>query len=284
MKNTKNRGAFFAGQFYPAEKEELKKEIEKCFLSELGPESLPDKKNKKQISGVICPHAGYQFSGPAAAFSYKEIAESKKANTYVILGPSHSGLPSSTSYKNWETPLGISENDVEFCKNLEKFKINANEKTHSKEHSIEVQLPFLQFVHPNAKIAPIIAGHDMNYKEIALAITKTAKELKRKVIIICSSDFTHFGPAYRYTPFSENIKENMYDMDNDAIKAIKSMAPEKFIKHIQKKQATICGQMPIVVIMEALKTKKAKMLKYYTSGDILGDYKNAVGYASIVFE
>ena len=280
----KNRGAFFAGQFYPAEKEDLKKEIEGSFLSEFGPGKLPDKKNKKQTKGVICPHAGYQFSGPAAAFSYKEIAESEKADTYVILGPSHSGLPSCTSLEGWETPLGISKNDAEFGKTLGKFGINANEKAHSKEHSIEVQLPFLQFVHPDAKIAPVIAGHDMNYREIALAITKTAKELKRKIIIICSSDFTHFGPAYRYTPFSENIKENVYKLDNDAINAIKSMDPEKFIRHIQEKQATICGQMPIAVIIEALKAKKAKLLKYYTSGDIIGDYKNSVGYASIVFE
>ena len=282
-KHTKNREPVFAGQFYPAGKEELKKQIKECFLSGFGPGKLPGKK-KKQILGVISPHAGYQFSGAAAAFSYKEIAESEKADTYVILGPSHSGLPSSTSLEDWGTPFGISENDVEFCRTLGKFGIKANEKAHSKEHSIEVQLPFLQFVYPNAKIAPVIAGHDLDFKKIASAITKTAEKLKRKIIIIASSDFTHYGPAYGYAPFSENIKENMYRLDNEAIKAVKSMDPEKFIKHIRENQATICGQMPIAVIMEALKAKKARLLKYYTSGDIMGDYTNAVGYASIVFE
>jgi len=279
-----NRKPVFAGQFYPAGKEELRNQIEECFLSGFGPGKMPVNEKKKQVLGVISPHAGYQFSGAAAAFSYREIAESSKADAYVMLGLSHSGLQSCVSLQDWETPLGVSKNDAKFGKMLGKLGIPVNEEAHSTEHSIEVQLPFLQFVYPDAKIVPVIASHDMDFKKIASAIKKTAEKLKRKIIIIASSDFTHYGPAYGYVPFSEDAKKNMYELDKGAIDAIKSLDSGKFISYLQKTGATICGQMPIAVLMEAIKAKKARLLKYYTSGDVMGDYANAVGYASIVFE
>jgi len=274
-----------SGQFYKSNAVELEKQIKECFLSKFGPGSLPGKERKKQAIGAIAPHAGYQFSGPGAAWVYKEIAESAMPDTYVLLGLSHMGLPSCISQMDWKTPLGIAKNDSEFGKALAgNFGIPANEDAHSKEHSIEVQLPFLQFVCPKARIAPIIVSHDVDYREISAAIRKTAAELKRKIVVIASSDFTHYGTVYGYAPFSGDIKKKMYSLDKGAIDAIKTLDSSKFISYVNEKQATICGQMPIAVLLEAIDAKKAKLLSYYTSGDIVGDYANAVGYASIVFE
>lgn len=278
------RNPVVAGQFYPKDPEELKKEIEKCFVSEFGPGGLPKKARTKQILGAIAPHAGYPFSGPAAAFSYKEIAESKMPHTYVIIGPSHMGYPSSVSLEDWKTPLGTAKNDNEFGKALvENSRIKINEEAHSTEHSIEVQIPFLQFTTDKFKFCPVMASHDLSYKEIAEAIKMAAEQLKRKIIVIASSDFTHYGSAYGYFPFTENIKKNMYKLDNGAIELIKKLNTEKYLDYVEKKQATICGQLPIAILMETIKAKKAELLKYYTSGDVVGEYTSAVGYASIIF-
>lgn len=284
MTNTKVRGAAFAGQFYPAERGELKKQIKECFLSEFGPGSMPKPESKKKILGVISPHAGYQFSGPGAAWVYREIGESEMPDTYVILGTSHMGFSSCVSVQDWKTPLGTIKNDSEFGKKLAKSGLAVDEEAHSSEHSIEVQIPFLQFIQPKARIAPVMASHDLGYEAIAEAIKKAASELKRKIIIIASSDFTHYGAAYGYVPFSENIKKSMYELDNGAIEQIKSLDAAKFMEYVDEKRATICGQMPIAVLLKTINAKKARLLKYYTSGDVVGDYANAVGYASIIFE
>ncbi len=286
MTGKKTRKPAVAGQFYPSSRKQLKEDISACFLSELGPGSLPSKKGKKHLFGAIAPHAGYQFSGPCAAWAYKEIAESALPDTYVIVGLSHMGLPSCASLLDWETPLGTAKNDTQFGKVLEKKGIPVNEDTHAAEHSIEVQVPFLQFAKPKARIAPVIASHDMDYRKIAQAITDAAKELKRKITIIASSDFTHYGPAYSYEPFAENVMQNMYALDKGAIDAIKKVNAKKFIAYVSKNQATICGQWPIAALVEAAAKAKAKarLLNYYTSGDIIHNYSNSVGYASIVFE
>ena len=273
-----------AGQFYLANTEELKDQIKSCFLSEFGPGKLPEKDRTKKIVGAIAPHAGYQFSGPGAAFTYKEIAETKIPDTYLLLGPNHMGYHSSISVEDWETPLGTAKNDSEFGKTLAKnSKLEINEKAHSTEHSIEVQIPFLQFTAKEFKISPVMISHDLSYQEIAEAIRKTAEQLKRNIIVIASSDFTHYGPDYGYEPFKTNVKKNLYELDKGAIELIKKLSTEKYLDYVAEKQATICGQLPIAVLMDSVKPKKAELLKYYTSGDILGDYTNAVGYASIIF-
>jgi AmmeMemoRadiSam system protein B len=183
---------------------------------------------------------------------------------------------------DWKTPLGTVKNDAELGKKLEELGISQNEEAHAAEHSIEVQLPFLQFACPSPSIVPVIASTDVSYIEIAAAVKKAASVLKRKITIIASSDFTHYGPAYGYVPFSDNIKENMFSLDRGAIEKIKSLDASKFIEYVNQKMATICGQVPIAVLLEAVNAKKANLLKYYTSGDIVGDYTNAVGYASII--
>ena len=279
------RNPIVAGQFYYADGIELKEQIKSCFLSKFGPGRLPGKGNKR-ILGIISPHAGYMFSGPCQAFGYKELAESAFPDTYIMLGLSHNGYPTSISKEDFQTPLGVIKNDTELQEELS-ANIPIIEHAHAYEHSIEVQLPFLQSINPNLKIAPIIASPDVSFKETADNIYKAVKKLKRNISIIASSDFTHYGMNYNYVPFDEGIKENLYKLDKGAIDFILKLKPKEFLKYIERTKATICGKYPIATFLELAKSlgaKKASLLKYYTSGDIVGDYSNSVSYASIKIE
>lgn len=275
------------GQFYESNPEKLKKQIESCFKSKFGPAKLPSKTRNKNILGVICPHAGYAYSGPCAAFSYKEIGESSVPDVYILLGLSHSGFGSCISIEDWETPFGIIKVDSDLGKELSKLtKIPIDEIPHQNEHSIEVQLPFLQFVNKDKefKILPIIISPDIKIKDFALKLKKTIDTLKKKVIFIASSDFTHYGSNYGYLPFRDNIKENMYNLDSGAINLIKNLDSDGFLEYVNSKEMTICGYYPIYALIEITKVfnaQKSELLKYYTSGDIVEDYSNSVGYASI---
>ncbi len=292
------RRAIVAGSFYPTNKEALEKQIKESFLGNLGPKSLPSKIGKGKIFGVIVPHAGYVYSGQCAAHAYKAIAESEKPDTFVILGTNHTGYAESgfaVSSQDFETPLSIVRNDKEFSELLisakkTRFSIGetaGDKMAHQYEHSIEVQLPFLQFIFQDKfKIVPIICQIRSyeSYEEFAKLLVGTVRKLKRKICIIASSDFTHFGMNYGFFPFSIDIKESLYKLDRDAINSVLKFKTTNFLEKAEK--TTICGAGAIascIEICKQLKSKKAELLKYYTSGDISGDYNNAVGYASIEF-
>ena len=284
------RKAVVAGSFYEDSFDALDKQINDCFKSKFGPGELPISKREKDILGVISPHAGYQFSGMGAAWAYKEIAESKFPDLFIMLGLSHSGFSNCVSLEDWETPFGIVENDKAFGKKLmENGGLKQDEAAHSDEHSIEVQLPFLQFVNKDRlrllRIVPVIVSS--SYEEIAQAIVKTINDTGKKAVIIASSDFTHYGLNYGFFPFSDNIKENMYKLDNGAIEHIKKLNAYRFLSYTDETGATICGRMPIAAALEACKllgAKKARLLRYYTSGDVIGDYGSAVGDGTISIE
>lgn len=290
-----------AGSFYLSDKSSLNMQIESCFLKKFGPGNLPRAfPVHERKYGLIVPHAGYPYSGECASHAYKSLVEVKKSDlpeTFIILGPNHTGHGQavfSLSLENFETPLGLVENDTEFGEKLIEESsplAQKDEIAHQFEHSIEVQLPFLQFCYnmmkKEFKIVPIIVStidYD-NCVKIAKIIAKIAKEQKKKVCVIASSDFTHHGPSYGFIPFTKDIKNNLYTLDRNAINKILKLDSKGF--HELAIKSTICGLSTIVVCIEASKAlgaKKASLLKYYTSGDVLGDYANAVGYASIAFE
>jgi len=286
------RKPIVAGQFYEGDFGALDKQINDCFESKFGPGALPLGKREKNVLGIIAPHAGYVFSGPCAAWAYKEVAESKFPDLFIMLGLSHSGFGSCISLEDWETPFGLVRTDKEFGKKLmENSRLKQDEDAHLEEHSIEVQLPFLQFVGKDRldkiRILPIIVSHDMPYEETAKSIAETAKKTCKNVCIIASSDFTHFGLNYGYFPFSKNVKENLYKLDNGAIEEIKKLNAYRFMKYTEETGATVCGRLPVAAAIEAcrlLGAKKARLLHYYTSGDIAEDYSSAVGYAAIAIE
>ncbi len=263
------RKPIVAGQFYPADKTELREQI-KSYIKQDG--------KVKDVRAAIVPHAGYVFSGKCAARVYSVLPE---AETYIIIGVNHSGFGENIalSLEDFETPLGIVNNDIKLGEEiLEQLNIQEDNEAHKYEHSIEVQLPFLQETQENFKIISIILK---NYtlsicKKLAKAIYEAGKRLKRKIILIASSDFTHAGPAYG---FSGKAKK----LDRDAINEILKLDTKKFLEKANK--TTICGAGPITTIIEFSKLaqiKESELLEYYTSADIMPS-ENEVGYAAIIF-
>jgi hypothetical protein len=269
------RKAAVAGLFYPENPEELKGQI-KRFFSKI-------KEKKIKNCGMISPHAGYIYSGQTAACSFSQL---QKADTYIILGTNHATAENTISTDDFETPMGIVKNDSKFSELLLKNPIFAKD-AQPYEHSIEAQLPFLKYMTKNPQIVPIaIATRDFSrIKEIARSIIKTAEKLKRKIYIISSSDFTHYGYGYGFAPFSPGEAEKRLEkLDKDAISFILRMDAEGFLKCAEK--TTICGQGAIGAAIESCKmlgAKKASLLKYSNSAEISKSYDNVVGYASIIF-
>jgi AmmeMemoRadiSam system protein B len=176
--------------------------------------------------------------------------------------------------------LGVAEIDKEFGRLLVKNGLEHNETAHEGEHSIEVQIPFLQYVFEHFKFVPIIIS---DYAAVDI-IKKTVEQAGKKIMFIASSDFTHYGRDYGYVPFKTDIKNNMHKLDAGAIEQIKKIDSKGFLNYVNKTNATICGKMPIAAMLSCIKSKQAELLKYYTSADISGsDYSTAVGYASIRF-
>jgi hypothetical protein len=282
------RESAFAGLFYEKEPKELNRQITECFTGKMGPGALPIEKRSGTILALLCPHAGYAYSGMCAAWAYKAIAEAELPDAFIIIGTGHTGLGSGISLQDWKTPLGTVRTDKELAESIiKKGEIRENEEVHGQEHSVEVQLPFLQFANKSEKtkvrIVPIVVSEDIDYKKAGEHIRAAILESKKKVCIIASSDFTHYGYNYGYLPFFDNVKERIKALDIGAIDLIAKDDYEGFLGYIARTGATICGAIPIAVMLRAVAFKKAETLQYYTSGELSGDYKNSVSYASMIF-
>lgn len=269
-----------AGQFYPGRESELKSEI-KEYLGK-----VPAQKVDGTIVGLISPHAGYTYSGQTAAYGYK-LLEGRAITRVIVLAPSHrvgfrgAALPGTDAYR---TPLGIIPIDTQACAELGSQKLYSNlPQAHEHEHSLEVQLPFLQQVLGEFTLIPVIIGQTEveDNKTIAAPLKKL---LDGSTIIVASSDFTHYGYNFGYLPFRENIKENLEKLDLGAVERIEKMDAEGFAAYVERTGATICGHCPIGILLEALpRNARGKLLKYETSGDVTGDYSHCVSYVSMVF-
>ncbi len=269
-----------AGMFYPKETEQLKGLVHDCFLHSSGPGKIPPSELKKKIYGVICPHAGYVYSGPVACHSFYAIS-SNPSQLFIIVGPNHWGIGCNIAAMkdcSWETPLGSVEVDSEAADELSSLSklIEIDFFSHTKEHSLEVQVPILQETFSNKfKILPIamIDQSKNTAIEIGKCIAKISK--KNQAMIIGSSDFTHY-------------EENSFahSQDKALIEPILELDLEKFYEVLEEKKVTACGYGAMAATMVACKelgATKGELLKYATSGDISGDKSSVVGYGSIVF-
>ena len=271
-----------AGSFYAGDSKSLNRQIENCFSHKIGPGEIPlvNPKKENNIIGLISPHAGYMYSGPVAANGFYKIALDGKPNTIIILGPNHRGFGENISIMvegSWGTPLGELEIDTEIAENILKNSktIKMDKKAHQFEHSIEVQLPFIQYIFgKNIKFIPIcMTRQDIN-TDIEIAQSICSSVVDKNILIIASSDFTHYEPQ----KYAETV-------DKQAINAILEFNPKKLYDMIYRQNLTMCGPGPITVMLivcETLGAKKAELLKYATSGDVSGMYDQVVGYASIV--
>jgi MEMO1 family protein len=270
-----------AGSFYPASRADLVHELEKMF-SDVRPPSVVD------LKGGIAPHAGYPYSGRCASFTYKAIEQAGPFDSFLVLGFNHTGLGSAdivTSGISWLTPLGTMLIDSEMSERLLKTGVVVDEHAHRSEHSIEVQLPFLQHI-SKAGFVPLSVAHRIDYLSWGKRIAKEISGSGKRVCVVASSDFTHYGMGYGYVPFQDHVKENLQKLDLGAVHKIEKLDSRGFMDYVDRMHATICGASPIALlieIMRALDAKDADMLDYITSGDITGDYYHSVSYVSMVF-
>lgn len=284
--------AQFAGQFYEEKDYALEKQITACFEDKNGPGDLPVNERKNKIKAIIAPHAGYMYSGPCAAWAYKEIAEAEFADIYIIIGPNHSGNGNFIALSGYETPFGLARTDKEFASMLleKNDELKADDSAFKYEHSVEVQIPFLQFVTKDKmhqlKILPIILSSDIDIAKFALDLKETIIESGKNIVIIISSDFTHYGRNYHYVPFSTDVKNKIYEMDRKAIEFIEKFDADGWLEYVQNNFMTVCGFIPIAVLLKTIKPCKVRLEHYYTSADLDpdSDYKNSVSYAAIIFE
>jgi len=278
----KIRKPYVANAFYAGNKTELTEQIITCFTHRFGPGQVPKvvEHGPRKILGIISPHAGYMYSGPVAANGYSRIASDGVPQAFIILGPNHTGYGSGVSILTegaWETPLGVTPIETSLGKQIQKACniLDIDERAHSAEHSIEVQLPFIQFLSQRAKFVPIcMMMQDLQTsREIAKSIVEECKG--KDVVIIASSDFTHYEP-----------QESASRKDRMAIDAIMNLDDAKLNEMGESNQVTMCGYGPITTLIAAAKMMggiKSEFLAHKTSGDITGDKGAVVGYSSILF-
>ena len=272
-----------AGTFYPDTEGALRTQIQSCFLHHLGPRSIPSvpATTDDKLVGIVAPHAGYDYSGPVAANSYHRLASSGLKESMIILGPNHTGYGSGVSTMTdgqWATPLGEVPISSSLASSITRLSglIDNEEEAHRREHSIEVQLPFLQFIYPRRfQFVPIcMMLQDLETSiEIGEAIAKASTGTG--AMLIASSDWTHY-----------ESHESAKKKDMEAIKAVLEMDEKKFQNTIEEKQVSACGYGPVTAVLHASKilgAKHAKLLSYQTSGDTAGNKRSVVGYAAIAF-
>ena len=278
--------------WYDHDKEGLLKKIEWSFNNNIGMKSTPENSDSKpelsDLLGIVSPHAGYSCSGPHASHGYMEISKHKNINTVIVLGTNHTGMGSPTSLfpkGQWQTPLGTLQIDEdihnEFVKLAEPVEneigFEVETDAHQEEHSIDNQLPFLQYsIKNDFKILPIVMG-DHSFTtctKVAEIISKIITSSSKKIIIVASSDFTHY--------LSPNEAERK---DKAVLNYLLKFELENSVKTQKANNATICGFGPIITLFSVgkdLSKINAKLLYYGNSGQTCGDNNKVVAYASII--
>lgn len=263
------RKAAVAGYFYPGQEEVLLEMIK-------GMTELEVKKEK--AIGIVSPHAGFVYSGPVAGALFSAVI---LPDTYVILGPSHRGISSRFAVMKegvWETPLGDVPLESQLASLIMRNSplVVEDEKAHSEEHSLEVQLPFIQYFKKEFSIVPICLSHDVSYEdleELAKAVSQGIRDFEKDVLIVASTDMSH--------QVSQKTAEKK---DFLAIERVLKLDPKGLYDTVLREDISMCGFLPttsVLIASKELGAKKAELIKYQTSGDTSGDYSQVVGYAGL---
>jgi len=274
------RRAAVAGAFYAGAPAELRAQIEAAFRHPVGPGRLPevDPAGPRQVVGLVAPHAGYVYSGPVAAHAYAALAADGRPEVAVILGPSHYGLGTVVSVSpadGWETPLGMVAVDRALADAIATAlpwpAVSA--AAHELEHSIEVQLPFLQYLYGDGlRIVPIAMTEQSLAVASTLGLALGRALAGRNAVVIASTDLTH------YEPQSSAIQK-----DDLALAAMVDFSAARLFE-IAPRYASVCGPGPVAAALLAcreLGAKHAAVLQHATSGDVAGDKRRVVGYAAL---
>ncbi|AFK23090.1 MEMO1 family protein [Pyrococcus sp. ST04] len=283
-----------AGQFYP-EGDELIEMLEN-FFSDLGEEG-----DRRRITAGVAPHAGYVFSGYTASRTYKAIYEDGFPEVFVIFGPNHTGMGSPIAVYpegEWETPLGSVKVDSQMARTIVELSgiADLDDLAHKYEHSIEVQLPFIQYLAELAgkdfMIVPITLGiQDEDVANtLGRAVYEAAQSLGRDVVVIASTDFMHYGYFYGYVPFTgraEDIPNMVREWDMRVIRRILDFDVEGMFDEIREMNHTMCGPGGVgvgIVYSKLSGAVEAELLHYTTSYEVSKSTDAIVGYASIVMK
>lgn len=263
------RKPLVSGSFYPGNKEDQIKMVERMV-------DLESKKEKALC--LVSPHAGFEYSGPiaGAVFSSAELPEK-----FVILGPSHRGIQSQIAIMKegvWETPLGHAQIESRLAELIMSHSqlITEDELAHTSEHSLEVQLPFIQFFKKDFSFVPICISYDTPFndlEELGKAISQGIKEFKEEVLIVASTDMSHY--------VSQEVAQKK---DFLAIERVLQLDAKGLYDTVQREQISMCGFQPTtsaIVASKGLGAQNATLIKYQTSGDTTGNYFEVVGYAGI---
>lgn len=278
-----------AGSFYPADGAELTQAIEASYLHRLGPGRLPSLTSNgsaPELMACVCPHAGYAYSGPIAAHSFLDLSRLETPGLVVVVGPNHYGLGSGVATYGegeWETPLGKVSINHDASKRIIELTgfVDIDPAAHSREHSIEVQLPFLQHLYGGAfSLLPISLA--FQHKSVARDLGKGLAELLKETaeghagaVLIASSDLTHYEPGAQ-------AKEK----DNALLKHVERLDLDAFYTTLERRDVTACGYGAIATVMEACRRlgyAKGRVNAYATSGDVTGGNEAVVGYPSVSF-
>jgi len=267
------RSPAVAGRFYPLKREALVREVDQY----LEPES-PDEKTTDSAIGCVVPHAGYMYSGHVAGAVYRLLPARSR---YVILGPNHwarGSLLAVMSTGNWLTPLGQVPLDTELARSIsEKCPLLTEDaQAHAGEHSLEVQLPFLQRLSSTLKFVPIaIAVADYASLELlGHAIADAIERSPEPVLVVASSDMNHYEPDLVTR-----------EKDNKAIEKILQLDPEGLLQVVRDEDISMCGYAPTVAMLTAAKdlgAREARLIRHATSADAGGETESVVGYAGII--
>ena len=278
------RAPAVAGMFYPDNPRELRQIVDQSFRDQrFGPGRAPPANSKRKIYGMVSPHAGYVYSGAVAANGFYEIS-SMDFQDVVMVGPNHYGIGSwvaAMKEGEWETPLGKVPINADLAKEIamRSTTLDFDDFAHSRDHCLEVQLPFLQCIKENFSIVPIVLmsqRSDTAY-DLGNAISETIVEngATGSTLLVASSDFTHYEP---------NV--DAHRKDGELIKGILALDVNKFYAVLERLDVSACGYGAIATMMVAAKNlgaTRGELLKYATSGDVTGDTSAVVGYSSIVF-
>jgi AmmeMemoRadiSam system protein B len=262
------RQAVVAGQFYAGNSRQLRED-----LADL----IPETSVKRRVTGIIAPHAGYIYSGAIAGQVYAAI---EIPSTVLIIGPNHHGAGSAAALYpdgEWRTPLGSISISSRFNSLLQETVpfFQPDVLAHQQEHSLEVQVPFIQYLRPDAEICALCIGHgDFNsLRQIGAGIAAAIRAFGKNVLIVASSDMTHYESA-------QSAKRK----DGLALEKVLNFDPEGLLQVCRQERITMCGVVPAAVMLVAageMGATQAELLAYGTSGDVTGDDRQVVGYAAV---
>jgi len=272
-----------AGRFYEGREEALRRQIEDCYRHTLGPGTLPEVNRQAPATpaGWVVPHAGYLYSGPVAAFAFHDLARRGIPDTVVVYGTQHYSTKSvAISYEDHMTPLGPCRVDTELAGAVTRGPIEHNEYVHDGEHSLEVQLPFLQHLSPETRILPIAVGRIS--PERASEVGQVVREAMgdRPFAVLASTDFTHNDFVHTAT---REDREWLAGRDRMAIARILERDTKGLHDVVRAERITMCGMPPVMAMLETVRGSTAELLKYACSAQVAPS-SYVVGYAALRVE